>query len=666
MKWQRHLSGVGIGVRILSLQIGIATAADLDSYSVADHVMVRGSNSGSIRTSSSYIDEDTITTANDTTHDQVLKGQSSSPHHRRVSQKKHKPRIKRRLGIDVNVEVSVSVQVGEDTSDSNINEVGEDIPDSNINVFDDSSNGNNKLQSFSSPSDENLSLSTINDMDISMSANGSQPPVAQEPLAEEAYLGYDTGSSMSIMQEPPVEQVQETKKPGHPPGINKLKQLNAVSSSNTNKQQIQKLDTNTMKAKGGRGKKTSTGNGVNNRPNKKNKKGGRGKKKNGSGNKTKKTNGNQPNKNQSIQKQPNKNQSTQKQPTKNTSGNPQTLKQQYMAAMSEQQLSEAECSKQDSPYRTCLDTMSNSETTVHTCQAPFTRRNEKLINGEMYLSLLQDSTLIVPNTVQQMEEYTLSYLADNIGGRLFEPVCVQVLDDSYQTSSNRNRNTKNNVFNRGKKNEDEGEDKDEDVESNTLLLLVTYIQKMGPTKRNSNRRLEFTNSTFHQVQERLLQSSCTPLNRAQCCSQSAINTNAGAFCTSIGCDSRRCGRGRQPRRANFFVQRRILKGQEPIVAPFATKGKDYCCLDDESLKQRTKFDPMMTLAELDVKNIDDVAVCSANRYSIMTVSYDALLVSYPFIIIIGIPHHFVCVHRIVWYTDIRLSRICCERLPTKR
>ena len=80
---------------------------------------------------------------------------------------KHKPRIKRRLGVDVDVNVVVSVQVGEDIPDSNINEVGEDIlPDSNINVFDDNDssngNGNNKLQSFSSPSDENLS--TINDI----------------------------------------------------------------------------------------------------------------------------------------------------------------------------------------------------------------------------------------------------------------------------------------------------------------------------------------------------------------------------------------------------------------------------------------------------------------------------------------------------------------------
>jgi len=117
MKWQRHLSGVGIGVRILSLQISIvaiATATALDG--IVDHVMVQGSNnSGSTRTSSSYIDKDIIATANDTTHDQVLKGQSS-PHHRRVSQKKHKPRIKRRLGIDVNV--VVSVQVGEDIPDS--------------------------------------------------------------------------------------------------------------------------------------------------------------------------------------------------------------------------------------------------------------------------------------------------------------------------------------------------------------------------------------------------------------------------------------------------------------------------------------------------------------------------------------------------------------------
>ena len=64
MKWQRHISGVSTGVMILSLQldIAIATLTDLDG----DHVvMVRGSNSGSIRTSSAYIDEDIIATANE-------------------------------------------------------------------------------------------------------------------------------------------------------------------------------------------------------------------------------------------------------------------------------------------------------------------------------------------------------------------------------------------------------------------------------------------------------------------------------------------------------------------------------------------------------------------------------------------------------------------------
>jgi len=49
MKWQRYLSGgsISTGVMILSLQvvIAIATAADLDG----DHVMMRGTNSGSIR-----------------------------------------------------------------------------------------------------------------------------------------------------------------------------------------------------------------------------------------------------------------------------------------------------------------------------------------------------------------------------------------------------------------------------------------------------------------------------------------------------------------------------------------------------------------------------------------------------------------------------------------
>jgi len=241
-----------------------------------------------------------------------------------------------------------------------------------------------------------------------------------------------------------------------------------------------------------------------------------------------------------------------------------------------------------SPYRTCLDPL--NELVVHNFQPPSTNSNVELMSGEIYISLLQDSTPIEFDSIQEMEEYTLSYLADNIGGDDFEAVCVHVNDYSYAKAKTL------------------GGNEEDDVESNTLLLLVTYTQKTG----SLNRRLD----TFHQVHDRLLQSRCTPIDRAKCCTQSAINNNlAGQYCTSIGCNQR-CGTGRQPKR-----EIEDLIGQEAasVVPPFVTKDVDYCCEDNYSLAQRTVFDPQMTLAELDVKDIDDVAACSANRYSVLTV-----------------------------------------------
>ena len=123
-----------------------------------------------------------------------------------------------------------------------------------------------------------------------------------------------------------------------------------------------------------------------------------------------------------------------------------------------------------SPYRTCLDPL--NELVVHNFQPPSTNSYVELMSGEIYISLLQDSTPIEFGSIQEMEEYTLSYLADNIGGDDFEAVCVHVNDYSYAKA----------------KTQSIGGNEEEDVESNTLLLLVTYTQKTGSL-----------NDTFHQV-----------------------------------------------------------------------------------------------------------------------------------------------------------------------
>ena len=78
------------------------------------------------------------------------------------------------------------------------------------------------------------------------------------------------------------------------------------------------------------------------------------------------------------------------------------------------------------------------------------------------------------------------------------------------------------------------------------------------------------------------------------------------------------------------------------MPPFVTKDVDYCCEDNYSLAQRTVFDPQMTLAELDVKDIDNVAACSANRYSVLTVRLFTCICVRFIRSIVHCLSHFIC------------------------
>ena len=364
------------------------------------------------------------------------------------------------------------------------------------------------------------------------------------------------------------------------------------------------------------------------------------------------------------------------------------------------------CLQSTNPYRTCLS--SDGTSIVHTYSKPQISSNEEIVQGTMYLSLLQDSTPLScntnavdgyagVNTIEQMEELTLSYLADNVGyGRTgFGVVCVQVEERVYDESSVQTRNSSGgrvkmnggrvkNVFNHNNNNNNNNNNNKNDgrrqlqqrevVESNTLKLRVSYVQKIDTTTTGSSSRnleqqemeeeivvVDFkehekelsvtTNSIIEtkqqaqDVDQRSLQqeegdSICTPLDRAQCCSQYSINNSPGQYCTKLGCNVLRCGTGRErPRRSNMFgrhligrnVVEEVIESNEveatneiesvtnrrlyPI--PYSLKGSDYTT----ALRRQTVFNPKETWAQLDVENIENVAVCSVNRYSVEMVRH---------------------------------------------
>jgi len=118
----------------------------------------------------------------------------------------------------------------------------------------------------------------------------------------------------------------------------------------------------------------------------------------------------------------------------------------------------------------------------------------------------------------------------------------------------------------------------------------------------------------------------------------------------LGCNVQRCGTGRRRREENNFFNRRGLAVDEGAIEeeehrieeegrhisiavidsnnkannrrlayplrPYILKDKDYT----EGLIKYTDFEAVESWAQLDVENIENVAVCSANRYGVVEVS----------------------------------------------
>lgn len=207
------------------------------------------------------------------------------------------------------------------------------------------------------------------------------------------------------------------------------------------------------------------------------------------------------------------------------------------------------------------------------------------------------------------------------------------------------------------------------MEATALDIELTFIQKKGGNQifRTDNHNLDFLRH-----QKRKL-ATCASTDRALCCSQNAINHNIGDssfvanFCTNLGCNLSRCGRGRRPlgvtRHLLRAVREQIQKPRMTLSRRSAKAGKTsksgnlfaksfskssnlftksgvtsssrskklsstqtrincswYGLLSgydfNDVVWSHTSFQPLHSYALLNVTDTGSVVACSANRYSI--------------------------------------------------
>lgn len=144
---------------------------------------------------------------------------------------------------------------------------------------------------------------------------------------------------------------------------------------------------------------------------------------------------------------------------------------------------------------------------------------------------------------------------------------------------------------------------------------------------------------FDGVEARALQSRCSPIDKARCCSQGAINSDGklGRYCRSRGCTTKNCGAGRQRRNSGSLIPRLAAAhdrsvqsrdsddapgGRDLRIAPYALKDVDFAL----AVRRNTPFAPLGAEAHVQARNLDAMAACSINRYTLEMVRLrDALL-----------------------------------------
>jgi len=224
-----------------------------------------------------------------------------------------------------------------------------------------------------------------------------------------------------------------------------------------------------------------------------------------------------------------------------------------------------------------------------------------------HLALVQDFFDITSIDIADMEEVTLKYLLDNIGGEnKFTPEELTIINFSFgiQTSS----------VGSGVQ-----------VETVAFQMNVTLSMKKSfadwvdeeGTIDDSSRRLAVLS---HPTQRRMQSKKCSPKNYATCCLNGSINQDADSkTCKSLGCNRQRC-RKKPPKGIRLLFEEldeRIIESQ--VQARNLEIDDNLWGLDfNEVLRQYTNFESETTKSILNATDTQSVATCGAERYAEFT------------------------------------------------
>ena len=273
-------------------------------------------------------------------------------------------------------------------------------------------------------------------------------------------------------------------------------------------------------------------------------------------------------------------------------------------------------------YRTCIkrasDPSNNLKEDEISCspfkrsKAPFIDDDEELVFGSIHLTLSQEEPL--PQSCGDlivMEEVTLQFLQDNIGGDdTFSPVCVYIAESFPDSKIVHDGSGKT-------------------VETIALKLDIAFVLKLDFVdwiERQTGRRLEaeqYQREASHKNDHsRILRVSCDSSDYSRCCTQSSIDINDSKYCSSQACPTKKCGRKEKKKNRNNRMllenssqmllrtgdSRKLQCLSKPIIRDLF--GKDF----KDVVATYSEFKPRQTRAILNASDTESVAVCTADRY----------------------------------------------------
>lgn len=209
------------------------------------------------------------------------------------------------------------------------------------------------------------------------------------------------------------------------------------------------------------------------------------------------------------------------------------------------------------------------------------------LNGTMDLWLVQDHFNITGTDLEELENVTLAWLYDNVGGPgEYRPTAVKV--DSYEFGKN--------------------DDDSVVIETIAFRLLVEFVAKQSyidwiddgqPDSLMSDIEEILKNRNNNDHEGRQLQSQCRGIDKTLCCSNNAINNDRPSVeCRAIGCNRRRCGQGggRGDGDGNL--------SNVEFANAVATDTQN--------------FEPIVTESVLGAPDLEKVAFCAAMRFAFET------------------------------------------------